>query len=44
MRGGAVGILVILECDEKEYTVLTVQARVPIANPAFAEIPAGKSR
>lgn len=32
---------VVLECDEKEYTILTIQSRVPIADAAFAEIPAG---
>ena len=41
MRGGAVGVLVILECDGKEYTLLTNQARVPIGHHALPEIPAG---
>eukprot|EP01111_Echinosteliopsis_oligospora_P002626 TRINITY_DN1394_c0_g1_i1.p1 TRINITY_DN1394_c0_g1~~TRINITY_DN1394_c0_g1_i1.p1 ORF type:complete len:311 (-),score=84.97 TRINITY_DN1394_c0_g1_i1:22-825(-) len=44
-RGGAVGILVILACKEqgkiKEYTLLTVQPRVPAGHSAFREIPAG---
>eukprot|EP00004_Rigifila_ramosa_P002845 TRINITY_DN128_c0_g2_i1.p1 TRINITY_DN128_c0_g2~~TRINITY_DN128_c0_g2_i1.p1 ORF type:complete len:1464 (-),score=371.71 TRINITY_DN128_c0_g2_i1:13-3942(-) len=41
MRGGAVAILPILHCEGTRYTLLTVQARVPIASAAFAEIPAG---
>eukprot|EP00004_Rigifila_ramosa_P002839 TRINITY_DN128_c0_g1_i1.p1 TRINITY_DN128_c0_g1~~TRINITY_DN128_c0_g1_i1.p1 ORF type:complete len:381 (-),score=93.28 TRINITY_DN128_c0_g1_i1:21-1163(-) len=41
MRGGAVAILPILHCQGTRYTLLTVQARVPIASAAFAEIPAG---
>eukprot|EP01043_Picozoa_sp_COSAG02_P015280 COSAG02_NODE_647_length_18944_cov_60.450199_4_plen_964_part_01 len=41
MRGGAVGILVILECDGIEYTILTRQARVPIGKHDLPEIPAG---
>jgi len=43
MRGGAVAILVILKANEdgKEYTVLTVQPRVPAGSAAFCEIPAG---
>ena len=41
MRGGAVGVLVILECEGKEYTILTYQARVPVGSSALPEIPAG---
>jgi len=41
MRGGAVGILIILVCEGEEYTILTVQPRVPIGNFNFPEIPAG---
>lgn len=41
MRGGAVAILVILECEDIEYTLLTVQPRFPIGCFAFPEIPAG---
>jgi len=51
MRGGAVAILCILiearpegedpQQPEKEYTVLTLQARVPVARNNFPEIPAG---
>jgi ADP-sugar diphosphatase len=41
MRGGAVGVLVILECDGQEYTILTKQARVPVGQSALPEIPAG---
>jgi hypothetical protein len=41
MRGGAVGILVILECDGREYTILTYQARVPVGCHNLPEVPAG---
>lgn len=41
MRGGAVGVLVILECDGREYTILTYQARVPVGSHNVPEIPAG---
>lgn len=41
MRGGTVAILVILECEDIEYTLLTVQPRFPIGCLAFPEIPAG---
>lgn len=41
MRGGAVGMLVILECEGAEYTILTRQARVPIGKHDLPEIPAG---
>jgi ADP-sugar diphosphatase len=41
MRGGSVGVLVILECDGAEYTILTRQPRVPVGRHDFPEIPAG---
>jgi ADP-sugar diphosphatase len=41
LRGGSVAILVVLECDGTEYTVLTVQPRLPIGSFQNAEIPAG---
>jgi len=45
MRGASVGILVILKLDKPddhtEYTILTVQPRVPVGSSQFAEIPAG---
>ena len=41
MRGGAVGILVILSCGGKEYALLTKQPRVPVGDDAYPEIPAG---
>lgn len=41
MRGGAVGILMILTCEDQEYVILTVQPRVPTSNMNFMEIPAG---
>jgi ADP-sugar diphosphatase len=41
MRGGAVGMLLVLECEGKKYTVLTVQPRVPSGRFDFVEIPAG---
>eukprot|EP01132_Coremiostelium_polycephalum_P007853 gene7853-9670_t len=42
-RGGSVAILVILKSKEtgKEYTVLTVQTRVPVSSFQYSEIPAG---
>jgi len=41
MRGGAVGMLVILSCDGIEYSILTLQPRVPTGQFQFPEIPAG---
>ena len=41
MRGGAVAVLVILECEGVKYTILTRQARVPIGTSDLPEIPAG---
>lgn len=41
IRGGAIGVLVIIECEEEEYTVLTVQPRFPVGSFEFPEIPAG---
>jgi len=48
MRGGSVGILVVLKLreegdpdDGKEYTIITIQPRVPVGEARFAEIPAG---
>jgi ADP-sugar diphosphatase len=41
MRGGAVGVLVILECEGQEFTILTNQARVPMGLHDLPEIPAG---
>ena len=38
MRGGAVGILIILCCDGEKHALLTVQPRLPIAMAAFPEI------
>ena len=35
-------MLVILECEGKEYTVLVRQARVPVGYHSLPEIPAGK--
>ena len=42
MRGGSVGIIVVIECKEtgQKYTLLTKQARVPIGQELL-EIPAG---
>ncbi|KAG0610563.1 hypothetical protein M758_7G075600 [Ceratodon purpureus] len=39
-RGGAVGILMLLECEGKKYAVLTEQARVPVGR-TIMELPAG---
>jgi len=48
MRGGAVGMLVVLKLNEpgdpedgKEFTIVTIQPRVPIGDARFTEIPAG---
>ena len=41
MRGGAVGVLVILECEGSEHTILTYQARVPVGIHNLPEVPAG---
>jgi ADP-sugar diphosphatase len=41
MRGGAVGVLVILECEGEEHTIMTYQARVPVAIHNLPEVPAG---
>jgi ADP-sugar diphosphatase len=48
MRGGSVGMLVVLRLDDpespdhgKEYTIVTVQPRVPCGAARFTEIPAG---
>ena len=41
MRGGAVAILVVLVSGDEEYVVLTRQARVPIGEISYPEIPAG---
>jgi hypothetical protein len=39
MRGGAVAVLVILECEGKQHTILTYQARVPVGVHNLPEIP-----
>jgi len=41
MRGGSVGILSVLTCKGKKYSVMTVQPRVPTGRFDFLEIPAG---
>lgn len=41
MRGGAVAILVILDCEGEKYAALTLQPRFPVGSYAFPEIPAG---
>jgi len=41
LRGGAVGVLTVLHCAGKLYTLLTEQARVAVGSSAFLEIPAG---
>lgn len=41
MRGDAVAVLVILRCEGQRYILLTEQARVPVGDAAFQEIPAG---
>jgi hypothetical protein len=39
-RGGAVAILMLLECEDQKYAVLTEQARVPVGR-TILELPAG---
>jgi ADP-sugar diphosphatase len=43
MRGGAVGMMILIVCEEdrKQYTVLTVQPRLPVGKFNFPELPAG---
>ena len=41
MRGNSVAMLPIFHCEGKIYTCVTVQHRVPAAQYAFKEIPAG---
>lgn len=41
MRGGSVGVLVLLDCQGELYTVLVHQPRVAVGKGALAEIPAG---
>jgi len=48
LRGPAVGMLVILKLNQpgspdhgKEFTIVTIQPRIPIGEARFAEIPAG---
>lgn len=41
MRGGAVGMLPVLNCNGKKYTILTVQPRIATGRFDFEEIPAG---
>lgn len=40
VRGGAVGMLIILECEGEQYTILTRQARVAVGRHDLPEIPA----
>ena len=37
----SVGILIVLRCKGKEYTILVNQPKVAIASEAFPELPAG---
>jgi ADP-sugar diphosphatase len=41
MRGGSVGILAVLNCQGKKYSVMTVQPRFATGRFDFLEIPAG---
>ena len=41
IRGGASAVLVIVENNNKQYVVTTVQPRIPGAEPEYIEIPAG---
>ena len=40
MRGGSVCVLVVIECENRLYTILTNQARIPVGMELL-EIPAG---
>jgi ADP-sugar diphosphatase len=40
-RGGAIAVLVLLQCKGKDYALMTRQARVPIGSSGFDEVPAG---
>ena len=41
LRGGAVSILVVLECEGTDYVILTRQPRVPVGSVDLCELPAG---
>lgn len=41
LRGGAVSILVILQCEDEEWVVCTRQPRVPVGRADLLELPAG---
>jgi ADP-sugar diphosphatase len=41
MRGGAVAMLMILECGSQKFALTTVQPRVPAGRYDYCEIPAG---
>jgi ADP-sugar diphosphatase len=41
MRGAAVAMLVVLQCESEYYALTTVQPRVPIGKYSYCEIPAG---
>jgi len=41
LRGDAVGILMVLRCSGKKYTILVQQPRVPVGDVSCLEIPAG---
>lgn len=41
MRGGAVSVLIVLNCQGKKYTIITRQARFASGYYSFPEIPAG---
>lgn len=41
LRGGAVAILVVVQCEGEKYVVCCRQPRVPCGQSAFLEIPAG---
>ncbi|GHV14340.1 hypothetical protein AGMMS49938_10290 [Fibrobacterales bacterium] len=41
LRGDAVGVLVVLECENEKYLLLVEQPRFPLGERRFLEIPAG---
>eukprot|EP00301_Raphidiophrys_heterophryoidea_P003326 c11506_g1_i3.p1 GENE.c11506_g1_i3~~c11506_g1_i3.p1 ORF type:complete len:632 (+),score=147.33 c11506_g1_i3:45-1898(+) len=41
LRGGAISILIVLNCEGEEYTLVTKTARTPTGRDYLVEIPAG---
>eukprot|EP00164_Ancoracysta_twista_P013047 GFYU01020678.1.p1 GENE.GFYU01020678.1~~GFYU01020678.1.p1 ORF type:complete len:254 (+),score=54.40 GFYU01020678.1:72-833(+) len=41
LRQQALAILIVITCEDEEYTILTKRPRVPVGKDGFPEIPAG---